>query len=571
MLFHPVFQRVRPAALILIASLFLPCIGGLTSPRAAHASFMIPPTPIRPKDFAIVKREGLYHLFYIRHNMQLPDSSTEKDFGHAVSSDLYHWSQLPTVIQAEDGTQFDAHVWAPSIVQQGGLYWMLFTGVSTQPGDNLTQRTFRAYSQDLVEWRVYSDPVFTAESVPWAWWAPPSPRPSFRDPFVRPDPANPSGWLMYYTGTLSSDTTGTVVGVARSTGPLDAWTDVKPLMITHQSLTFNALTESPHVFQHDGLWYLFITTSSGQPLTFYTSNDPIGDPAAWTYRGRLRNMLGYDTSFWYASEVLEDGTHRYFAFVSGDRIEVREIAWTGGWQFFLVQPSLFHVIDMKWQVPSARDRDTVGLVVQAVNPLGGLAYVEATAVNAQGIETPIPLDSLGLQGPLPLTGDTTIVPIVARRFPFTNDTTSTALLRLRMTDGTAQTPALLVTPPPPDTTPPPPPPPPPPGEDPVDPGTEGPGNGRLPIIVRAISSSPLGDGPALVLTLRRAERLRIDLFDLQGRRLCNLADREFPAGVTVVPWDGRDDAGVRVGPGVSFVRVTAPSQTVTTRVLVTPR
>ena len=76
-----------------------------------------------------------------------------------------------------------------------------------------------------------------------------------------------------------------------------------------------------------GLWYLFVSTTSGQPLTLYTSPDPMAAPAGWTYRGRLRNMLGYDTSTWFASEYLRDGDHDLFAYSVGDRLEFREIEW----------------------------------------------------------------------------------------------------------------------------------------------------------------------------------------------------------------------------------------------------
>ena len=47
------------------------------------------------------------------------------------------------------------------------------------------------------------------------------------------------------------------------------------LLITWRGYTFNQVTESPHIFLHNGLWYLVISTSSGQPLTLYTATDPL--------------------------------------------------------------------------------------------------------------------------------------------------------------------------------------------------------------------------------------------------------------------------------------------------------
>ena len=77
-----------------------------------------------------------------------------------------------------------------------------------------------------------------------------------------------------------------------------------------------------------------LTTNSGQPLSFYTSPDPTAERPVWTYRGRLRSMLGYDTSFFYASEHMRDGLRDYFCFVNGDRIELlintKQISAIGG-------------------------------------------------------------------------------------------------------------------------------------------------------------------------------------------------------------------------------------------------
>ena len=61
-----------------------------TPPAPARAAVMLPTGGDRPKDFAFVKKDGVYHLFYIRHNDLLPPWATELDFGHATSKDLFH-------------------------------------------------------------------------------------------------------------------------------------------------------------------------------------------------------------------------------------------------------------------------------------------------------------------------------------------------------------------------------------------------------------------------------------------------------------------------------------------------
>ena len=47
------------------------------------------------------------------------------------------------------------------------------------------------------------------------------------------------------------------------------------------------------------------------------------------------------------------------------------------------------------------------------------------------------------------------------------------------------------------------------------------------------------------------------LFDLQGRKLRTLLKGTYPAGEQSVLWDGRDDAGNRIAPGVYLARLAS--------------
>ncbi|MEO5988249.1 MAG: family 43 glycosylhydrolase [Candidatus Eisenbacteria bacterium] len=533
----------------------------------AQAAYMVPGQPYRPKDFTLVKKDGYYHLFFIRNSQALLPDQTERDFGHAISKDLYHWEQLPPVLGCDPGEWDNLHVWAPHIVKKDGLYWMMYTGVDRFPGEYAdTQMMGLAVSSDLMQWtRVRYDPVFTAAQVPWAWSALLSPRPAFRDPFLMPDPNQPGDWLMYYTGNYATDTTATVVGVARSHGDFTQWEDLKPIEITYSAFSYNSLTESPHMFQHNGLWYLFITTSSGQPLTFYTTPDPTGDRAVWTYRGRLRTMLGYDTSFFYASEYMRDGLRDYFSFVNGDRIELREILWSSSWQFTLVQPPLLHVFGMGWQESTVPQGDLARLHFELANAFAGSVQLEAVWLDAANLEHPVSLDSLGLPTFVSFLADSGTLVWSAKRWPATGDTTTSSRLIIRMADRRATSGVISVLPPTPLVWTPPPPPG---GEDPPvpDPGERLPRGATL----RALGRSPVGPGPAVALELATSLDGRVDLFDLSGRRVRRLCDRVLPKGVTVLPWDGRDDTGARAARGVYFARFTSGSLALRARVVLLP-
>ncbi len=544
---------------------------------------MVAPTDSRPKDFAFIKKDGVYHLFYIRHNDFLPPFATENDFGHAVSTDLYRWQQLPAVLPVDPFGWDNLHVWAPHIIEAGGLYWMFYTGVTEKPGEfSDTQRIGVAVSSDLMTWnRPYVQPVWENRLAPWAWWRPLNAYMSCRDPFVMADPAAPGQYLMYYTASLTSDSLATVVGVARSpNGDMAEWVDDKPLMITHRSLSFNTLTESPHLFAHNGRWFMFITANAGQPLSFYTTADPLAEPAQWIYRGRLRNMLGFDTRLWFASESLRDGDHDLFAFAAADRIELRRIEWGTGDNFSLTEPAFFHVVDMNWTRPSVQAGDPVGLRLRTSNWFAFQQQMKAFVRLPSGVELPAPLDSLGLPVRPVFRSDSTVVTCFPRRWPSTLAPSEPMVVRLALDDGTASTPWLTVSDAP---------------RGPVPPGGRGDTLGDVPerefpppvaqdsvvfdparavaraaapraaLTARTLRQSPLG--LALTFELAAGADVRVEVFDLQGRRVRVLAERGFERGAHVLPWDGRDDSGVRAGRGLYFVRFSTPAHTASTRVL----
>ena len=74
-----------------------------------------------------------------------------------------------------------------------------------------------------------------------------------------------------------------------------------------------------------------------------------------------------------------------------------------------------------------------------------------------------------------------------------------------------------------------------------------------------IGNSVMKQGTSLVhLSVAKAGRIQVTIYDVTGRRIRNLADRVFPAGegdaAHTLQWDGTDDAGSKVARGVYFVR-----------------
>ncbi|MCK5327336.1 MAG: hypothetical protein KAR36_01925, partial [Candidatus Latescibacteria bacterium] len=98
--------------------------------------------------------------------------------------------------------------------------------------------------------------------------------------------------------------------------------------------------------------------------------------------------------------------------------------------------------------------------------------------------------------------------------------------------------------------------------------------GELPVVVRSarfVASRPEefaleGNAPnpfnpmtELRVQVPRAVHVRLEVYDILGRRVRVLVDEKREAGYYAVRWDGRDEAGVEVGSGMYLCRMAAGS------------
>jgi hypothetical protein len=95
-------------------------------------------------------------------------------------------------------------------------------------------------------------------------------------------------------------------------------------------------------------------------------------------------------------------------------------------------------------------------------------------------------------------------------------------------------------------------------------------NGPLSPGLRLLVSSLRWGTPEVALGLELPSRMpvRLAVYDISGRRHSTLLDRELPAGVTNVKWDGRDDSGDRVASGMYYVRLTCARGARVSRVVI---
>jgi glucose/arabinose dehydrogenase len=77
-------------------------------------------------------------------------------------------------------------------------------------------------------------------------------------------------------------------------------------------------------------------------------------------------------------------------------------------------------------------------------------------------------------------------------------------------------------------------------------------------LLRLAGPSPFHDTLHLALRLPEPGAVRVDVFDLAGRRVRALADETLAAGEHPLSWNGRTDAGRRAKAGFYFIRIATP-------------
>ena len=75
------------------------------------------------------------------------------------------------------------------------------------------------------------------------------------------------------------------------------------------------------------------------------------------------------------------------------------------------------------------------------------------------------------------------------------------------------------------------------------------------LALRAVGPVPFRTTLQLAVDLPRAGRVQLEVFDVRGRRVRTLLERDAGAGTHSVQWDGRDERGRELGAGIYFVRM----------------
>jgi len=83
--------------------------------------------------------------------------------------------------------------------------------------------------------------------------------------------------------------------------------------------------------------------------------------------------------------------------------------------------------------------------------------------------------------------------------------------------------------------------------------------GALPTEYRLAQNYPNPFNPTtnIELSLPRSGHVEVEVFNILGRRVCRLIDRELPAGTHRIVFDGKSDDGTPLATGVYFYRITS--------------
>lgn len=267
-------------------------------------------------DHALIQKDGLHHLFYIRGKGSTTWAESPTDnFGHGVSRDLINWQVEPPVLQGETGAWDGYQVWAPHVIYHDDEYWMFYTGVN----ENAAQAIGIARSKDLYRWERHPGNPVIKPGV-WGQWSEAT-WSDCRDPMVLKDGDR---FYAYYCSTCRHPGSGELcfcVGIASSQNLAD-WQDEGCIPLEKSLRT---PPESPFAVKKDGRYYLFYTDYQAGTV-YATSDDPV---SGWKDAPEDKRVVVPGVT---ASEIYESDGRWYITCISHLEnqfhfLEVKELLW----------------------------------------------------------------------------------------------------------------------------------------------------------------------------------------------------------------------------------------------------
>jgi beta-fructofuranosidase len=232
----------------------------------------------------LIQWQGQYHLFY-QYNPNGPFHGTIH-WGHAVSSDLVHWRDLPIALAPTPGGPDHAGCYSGCAIKNGGVPTLIYTGIAPEV------QCLATSSDDLLTWQKHpANPVIAA------------PPPGldvlgFRDPYVWRE-----GDLWYAVLGSGIREVGGTIFLYRSTD-LIHWTYLQQLCTGKPSET-GTMWECPNFFPLGDKHALIISPIPLRKVLYL-----IGTYADFTFTPERRHGVLDEGGCYYAPQVLLDDRGR---------------------------------------------------------------------------------------------------------------------------------------------------------------------------------------------------------------------------------------------------------------------
>ena len=271
---------------------------------------------------------GQYHLFY-QYNPHGPLHGSIH-WGHAVSDDLAHWTELPVALAPTPGGPDAEGCWSGCAVDNGGVPTFVYTGVHPQTVCLATG------SPDLRQWTKHpANPVIGGPPPELAA----ATEGNFRDPFVWREDGR---WQMVIGAKIAGQ--GGVVLRYQSLD-LVQWDYCGPLLVDDartRPYSTGAMWECPNFFPLGGRHVLIVSAQSAQGELLY----PVYFAGAYDgqiFTAGVEDILVHGSSF-YAPQILRrpDGRVLMWGWLKEGRPEAE--ALNTGWAGVMSLP-----IELTWR------------------------------------------------------------------------------------------------------------------------------------------------------------------------------------------------------------------------------
>ncbi len=275
----------------------------------------------------MIRRGDEFHLFHLQ-GIELPAGHPDQNtIGHAVSRDLYHWTEQPVALRKNEAGAWDGGGYGHfNVFEWSGRYYMYYTAKSGRPGD-VWDKIGLAESDDLYEWRRYQEnPILVPDP---RWYESPQDadyRKAWRDPFVYHDPETGKFYMFLVGRVREADKQVRGCIACAVSEDLHRWHCREPV---YWPKRFHDL-EVPSVFRQDGRYYLIYHAPYLGGPSNYRTTDPYQSSGIW-YATSEALLTGYSSP---EDEVLlsrwaaEPSTVRMF---SGRSIAVDGTRWLYYW------------------------------------------------------------------------------------------------------------------------------------------------------------------------------------------------------------------------------------------------